>query len=248
MMSVSVFAVSSESEPNNTMATADVFTVNSTVTATISSSTDVDYFKFTPTENGVYKFYTTGNLDTFGTLYQESNILLEDDDGGTNYNFMIACYMKKNTAYYIKVRGLTSSSTGSYTFYIQTTTTYTDFNWDYMYNTPYMADTVTNTYSTAHKGVDIVDYSGGVNVCDDYPMYAVADGTVISILRTASTGNMACIVLDCGLTVRYLHMDEPAYVSLNSRVYARNLIGYTGSLGDTSTGPHLHFDINNLGE
>ncbi|MBQ6232571.1 MAG: leucine-rich repeat protein [Clostridia bacterium] len=63
------------------------------------------YFSFTPNETGVYVFYSSGDKDTCGILYNsDKTVLLDDDDGGENYNFSISSELTANTLYYYGVR------------------------------------------------------------------------------------------------------------------------------------------------
>lgn len=96
-----------------------------TLSGSIEESADVDYFKFTPTISGTYKFYTSGSLDTIGTLYNSSNTQLttNDDDssniGSGGRNFAFTYTLTANTTYYLKV-GAYSNNTGDYTLNIVT--------------------------------------------------------------------------------------------------------------------------------
>ncbi len=97
------------------------------------------YFKFTATATRTYYIYTKGDVDTNGTLYQEKEYeyyskkntkktytaleeIVTNEDGGLHYNFEIRKSLVKGRTYYIKVRGYTSNTSGSYTLYIGKTT------------------------------------------------------------------------------------------------------------------------------
>ena len=83
----------------------------------IETGSDVDYFRVQVSEYGVLTVYTTGDLDTYGTLQNSSGTTLEtDDDGGDGYNFGIAYIVNAGT-YYIKVEGAYFAATGSYTIH-----------------------------------------------------------------------------------------------------------------------------------
>ncbi|MDR0223005.1 MAG: M23 family metallopeptidase [Oscillospiraceae bacterium] len=124
-----------------------------------------------------------------------------------------------------------------------------DLNWSYMFRNPQLATTLSNTYGNGHYAVDIVKYnSNGNNICNGYKMYSVGRGKVVYKDNTSSTGWYVVVKLDCGLTVRYLHMDtqNDVMVNIGDTVTPSTYIGNVGSLGAGSTGPHLHFDINNF--
>lgn len=75
------------------------------------------WFKFTATRTGQYTIYTTGPLDTVGTLYDSSsNKIVEVDDYEPcgKLNFRIIQNLTAGNTYYVKVR-VADSSTGQYT-------------------------------------------------------------------------------------------------------------------------------------
>jgi len=83
---------------------------------TIDVSGAQDYFKFTAQVSGTYTFYTTGSLDTIGTLYGSNQGILisNDDDNSTNYNFNLSYILTAGETYYISVSAY-STNTGAYT-------------------------------------------------------------------------------------------------------------------------------------
>ena len=65
-----------------------------------------DLYVFTAPSTALYTFYTTDNLDTYGTLYSSSySLLAEDDDSGTSYNFQFVYNLVQGQKYYLEVRG-----------------------------------------------------------------------------------------------------------------------------------------------
>lgn len=77
------------------------------------------YFRFVPSEEGYYYFYTSGDIDTYGRLENEQGIYLqEDDDDGIDTNFEIGYYCQADTVYYVGVKGY--NSTGSVTLQVST--------------------------------------------------------------------------------------------------------------------------------
>ena len=72
------------------------------------------WYTFTPAESGLYIFTTTGSTDTYGELYQGSSLLASDDDSGAGNNFSITHRLNAGTEYRLKVRGYSSTTTGSY--------------------------------------------------------------------------------------------------------------------------------------
>jgi hypothetical protein len=75
----------------------------------------LDYFAFTLATAATVTIQTTGNLDSYGTLYSSSgSVLTEADDTGSNLNFTIRRSLAAGT-YYVAVEGYDSSSTGAFT-------------------------------------------------------------------------------------------------------------------------------------
>ncbi|MGH3458063.1 M23 family metallopeptidase [Aeromicrobium sp.] len=88
--------------------------------------------------------------------------------------------------------------------------------------------------SGMHTGVDMSGPSGSTIV-------SVAAGTVTFTGYEGSYGNKTVITLQDGTEVWYAHQSRSA-VSTGDKVDPGQVIGYTGSTGNT-TGPHLHLEI-----
>ena len=81
----------------------------------IATRDDVDYFAVEVSQAGVLTVYTTGNLDTEGTLEDSSGNRLERDIwSGNGDNFRIEHSVSAGT-YYVKVEG--RFDTGDYTIH-----------------------------------------------------------------------------------------------------------------------------------
>ena len=79
---------------------------------------DTDYFRVTVSSLGTLVAYTTGSTDTYGSIWDGSgSVLDEDDESGERSNFLVFTSVGAGT-YYIKVRGYSSSTTGNYTLHI----------------------------------------------------------------------------------------------------------------------------------
>lgn len=83
-----------------------------------------------------------------------------------------------------------------------------------------------------HQGVDFANNFGT-------PIYAAADGVVVSTGYHPTAGNFVKILHDNGLVTIYMHCST-VFVPENVRVHKGDNISLVGSTGD-STGPHLHF-------
>jgi len=78
---------------------------------------DEDYYILLPAISGRLTMETTGRTDTYMELYDSDRVLLErNDDGGTNSNARIRYNVTAGSAYFVKVRGYSQNTTGSYGF------------------------------------------------------------------------------------------------------------------------------------
>ena len=85
-----------------------------------------------------------------------------------------------------------------------------------------------------HRGIDI-----GVGM--KTPVYASADGYVISVERTSARGIYVLIKHANDLYTRYQHLNN-SVVSEGQYVTRAQLIAYSGNTG-IGSGPHLHFEV-----
>ena len=99
----------------NTRATATVVRAPSSTSGNLESSGDKDYFRIELRESGRLQVQTTGNTDTYGTLFRGTTKVEEDDDDGASNNFRITLPNAQAGTYYIEVRGYTTTTRGAYT-------------------------------------------------------------------------------------------------------------------------------------
>jgi hypothetical protein len=85
-----------------------------------------------------------------------------------------------------------------------------------------------------HSGLDIANKRGT-------PVFATADGKVVSVRVNGGMGKMIAIDHGYGLKTRYAHLDK-YNIKVGQRVKRGDLIGYMGNTG-YSTGPHLHYEV-----
>lgn len=91
-------------------------------------------------------------------------------------------------------------------------------------------------FTRMHQGIDFAAPTGT-------PVYAAADGTVISAKREGGYGLMVRIRHAGGVETRYAHLSRFGRgVSAGRRVRQGDVIGAVGSTG-MSTGPHLHYEV-----
>lgn len=84
-------------------------------TATISVAGEYSFFTFTPEESGEYGFYSVGEYDTYGYIYDtDGNLLESDDDDGFNVHFCVTYDFTADTTYILGVRFYYDNMTGSF--------------------------------------------------------------------------------------------------------------------------------------
>lgn len=86
-----------------------------------------------------------------------------------------------------------------------------------------------------HLGIDIV---AAINT----PIHAAADGVVAFSDFTASTGYLVIIYHRSGYLSFYRH-NQRNVVSVNQFVKQGDTIAFLGNSGESSSGPHLHFEV-----
>lgn len=91
-------------------------------------------------------------------------------------------------------------------------------------------------YTRMHRGIDFAAPTGT-------PVYAAADGVVVSAKRDRGYGLMVRLRHAGGYETRYAHLSRFARgIRAGQRVRQGSVIGAVGSTG-MSTGPHLHYEI-----
>jgi murein DD-endopeptidase MepM/ murein hydrolase activator NlpD len=93
-----------------------------------------------------------------------------------------------------------------------------------------------------HYGVDLAPVARGVKT----PVYAVADGTIISTGLSSSMGNYVYLLTNLKgqpYVIVYMHMQNGSLLhGVNTSVKQGDQLGIMGTTGQ-STGVHLHFEI-----
>ena len=97
-------------------------------------------------------------------------------------------------------------------------------------------------YTRLHGGTDFAAPIGT-------PIYAAAAGVVTSASPSSCAGNMVIIHHDNGWETRYFHLVRYAPgVVAGLRVTQGYTIGFVGTTGICTTGPHLHYEVHINGE
>ena len=100
----------------NDRASATTVGIPSTTTGTITAG-DRDYFRIDVSQAGSLRLRTTGNTDTYGTLFDSggSKITEDDDSGPPRRNFLIVQGSVDVGTHYLEVRGWGRRTAGDYT-------------------------------------------------------------------------------------------------------------------------------------
>jgi len=233
-----IMASMNEGEPNNTLATATTVPNDTNVTGSISSSSDIDYFKIVlPVKQKINVFLgdVCSDCDYDLYLYNSSGTTIAWSVNGKGSNELISNQVLEAGTYYARVNAfLNYDSTKSYLF-----------RWKATQSWPAVNTTSANITSpfgprwgTNHNGIDI---SRGVND----PIVAAFDGVVTAVGYDNERGNYVIIdsvVNDENVQTRYQHLvDNSIVVNIDDTVVAGQSIGTMGTTG-FSTGIHLHFE------
>ena len=133
---------------------------------------------------------------------------------------------------------------------------YGNLNWGYMYAEHDVYSKISSGYKLPdrldHYAIDVIAKTGSI---DGIEVLSVCSGTVIRGKDSPSDTRGYHVVIRSDaydplqptrqLTIRYLHLKYNPLVTVGTRVYAGQPVGYTNNTG-SSDGTHLHFDVNNL--
>lgn len=104
----------------NSFSSAQTIKAETAYTCTILNGGEEQYFSFTPSVTADYTFYSTGNYDTYVTLYDSRHNEIDySDDGADASNFSLRYRLIKGETYYYAAKFYSSSYTGSFGVYLQ---------------------------------------------------------------------------------------------------------------------------------
>ncbi|MDE0660809.1 MAG: S8 family serine peptidase [Gammaproteobacteria bacterium] len=104
----------STDDHGDTVDTATTVSTESSTTGELEEGGDLDYFRVQVRETVALTVWTSGDTDTYGTLFDADGGSLEtDDDDGSGTNFEMERELEAGT-YFLEVRGFSASTTGSY--------------------------------------------------------------------------------------------------------------------------------------
>lgn len=261
-------------EPNDSFSTAtDIssLTYMDAVNGFISSSSDVDFYKYktTSSQSGKMKLVLTNPSDNhnYGVMIYKGSSADMCGKIETSGNKTILFSVAPNTTYYIKLYSANSKYTATepYTFTLQhysaSENFYGKLGWAYPLPSEYttissyqcLKGDLGYTAAKEHSGIDLPTGWG-----NNPKIYNTAKGVVRSSGFSNALGNYVFVspllyepnsVNSSGrFVVRYLHMNSRPSVIPDQTVSRGAVLGNVGSTGATSTGNHLHIDINNIDE
>ena len=106
--------ISNSDDHGNGTADATTVGLSSTTAGLVDTVGDDDYFKIVISSGGTLTITTLGNTDTFGTVFDSSGgVVQEDDDTGEGSNFLVQSNLTAGT-YFVRARGYNGEATGSY--------------------------------------------------------------------------------------------------------------------------------------
>ena len=102
--------------------------------AVIENAGDIAYFSFVPAETTYYCFYSMGESDTYGFLYdEEMNEIANDDDNGDGNNFRFIYLLNAGEQYYFGAK-FYSDEAGSFEVRLEVTSPDTSGQCEIMYS------------------------------------------------------------------------------------------------------------------
>ena len=168
--------------------------VNKTKTVNIEYGGDIFYFEFTPTVDGKYVFYSNGDYDTYGYLYDENiNQLTQDDDGGCDNNFLISYNFEKGKKYIFGCGMYSSNTIGTFNVTLEFDKEEHTHNYKLFVTAP----------TCTQKGYTTYTCECGDNYVDDYVNatgHSYDSGKVTKAATCSQTGVKIYTCTDCGET------------------------------------------------
>lgn len=97
---------------------ATQLSVGSSTSGRIERAGDIDFFRVGASQRTAVRIFTSGTLDTVGSLRDNSGgVVSEDDDSGESLNFLIEATLERGTSY-VQV-GAFGGGTGVYTLHLE---------------------------------------------------------------------------------------------------------------------------------
>ena len=159
----------------NDISSATVVTSGMLIDGNLETRDDQDYFSIVVAGAGTLRAFTTGGVNTIGTLYDSDETeLASDDDGGTNTNFEISHYITSAGTYYIRV------------------TSFGGGEGEYSLTVTFISDDHRNDISRATVVTSSMPIDGNLETRDDQDYFSIAV-TGAGTLRAFTTGGVNTI-------------------------------------------------------
>ncbi|MCD8148096.1 MAG: leucine-rich repeat protein [Clostridiales bacterium] len=199
-------------------------------TASITEAGSYVYFKIVPEETGTYRFSTSCDEDTYGSLYDaDGTCLADDDDSGDGYNFAITYRLTEGNTYYLGAGFLSNTVTGDFSVFMELTSGLT---------LSYESDQALEVDGEGTLSVEASNDQGDTDFTYSWYKlnestynYDLLDGETESTLTVTEKGTYRCIVEDTSMTAT-----ATFYVTVNSGFsVSADQYYYTASQGDSVT-------------
>lgn len=186
---------------------------------------------------------TSADAQKITTLSSGSKFIVRGDDGYSN-GLAYGNISGTDTWGFVKINDISTKSTISYYNSLKWLWPIEDTGFNFIASS--YGHRNVEVGNSEHKGIDI----SGNNILGE-PLIAPFNGTVKKAEYNSSCGNYICItskipdyVTGENLIVIYMHMNSSALFDKGDEVSEGQVVGYIGSTG-TSSGPHLHVEMNN---
>lgn len=256
-----------ESEPNNSYSYANLINDDDNVYGRLRiapSSDSQDWYRVQFNQSGYINVFL-GNIPSgcnYDLALYSSNgtTILKSSCTAGNANEVIRAYpVQAYTDYYLRV--YSNSSQGSTSYYLLRTKWYDNalatLGWSYFFSDTTVCR-ITQRFGQLynHHGIDVVNQFGATL---GIPILSVASGEVKQVFLNTGSGGYG-ISIETSTTdplgteklwTTYYHMLERPNASgvnwaVGNTLNVGAVLGQVGNTG-TSTGPHLHFKVNNDG-
>jgi len=141
---------------------------------------DAQWFNFRPTATGFLTVETTGDTDTYLEAYDSSgNLIMENDDGGEDFNAKIWIFITANQTYRFKLRGYSDSVSGPFVISakFENISNATELRFGAVSASLHGGENHWYTVRPAGDGILTVETSGDIDTFLE--AYNFADGTLI---------------------------------------------------------------------
>lgn len=143
---------------------------------TVEYGKDIQKYQFMPEKTGTYHFYSTGNEDTYGYVYDANQQLIaSDNDSGDDLNFSIDLNLEAGQEYYFEAGYFMDGQTGTIQWEVEPESS--------EIQTEETEDAEVKNITEETKKENVADseeiaVQGGTNIENGYEYSDLADGTV----------------------------------------------------------------------